>query len=69
MVALNETYAKLATLSEERARRVAEIVDDLAELQAVEDADDLASAQAALARIAAGEETISLEEFRKEIGL
>ena len=69
MIALQETYEKLATLSEDSARRVAEIVDDLAELQAVEDAHDLAAARAAVARIAAGEETYSLAEFQKEIGL
>jgi hypothetical protein len=49
MVALNDAYAKLASLSEERARRVVELIDDLAELEAMENAEDLAAAQAALA--------------------
>ena len=32
MVAIDGAYAKLANLSEERARRVVELIDDLAEL-------------------------------------
>ena len=67
MVALEETYSKLASLSPDRARRVAEIVDDLAELQAVEDAADLAAAQAALARIEAGEETVPWTKLKAEL--
>jgi hypothetical protein len=67
MVALNEAYAKLAALSEERARRVVELIEDLAALEAREDAEDLADALQAKAEF--GDEGISLEEWKKEIGL
>jgi len=40
MVALKEAYAKLAGLSDDRARRVVELIDDLAELEAREEAED-----------------------------
>ena len=67
MVKLNDAYAKLGTLSDERARRVVELIDDLAELEARENAEDLAIGRAALARIAAGEETYSWEEAKKRL--
>ena len=67
MIGLQETYEKIATLSPERARCVAEIVDDLAELQAVEDAHDLAAAEAAVARIQAGEETVPWKKLKAEL--
>lgn len=69
MVALNEAYAKLSALSEERARRVVELIEDLAELEAMEDAEDLAAAQKELAKINAGEETITLDELEKRLKL
>jgi predicted DNA-binding protein len=67
MVALNEAYAKLASLSEERARRVVELISDLAALEAVEQKEDIAAAEAVLTRIKEGEETYSLEELKREI--
>ena len=48
MVAINEAYAKLAGLSQERARRVVELIEDLAALEAIENAQDLADGRAAL---------------------
>jgi len=69
MVALNEAYAKLSALSDDRARRVVELIEDLAELEALEDAEDLAAALEARARIDAGEETISLNELEKRLDL
>ena len=69
MVTLNEAYSKLGALSEERAKRVFELIDDLAELEARENAEDLAIAREALARIEAGEKTYSLDELEKRLGL
>jgi len=66
MVTLNEAYAKLGALSEERARRVLELIVDLAELEARENAEDLAAANAALA---VPGETISLDELEKRLAL
>ena len=48
MVALNEAYAKLSTLSDERAQRVLSLIEELAELEARENAEDLAAAREAL---------------------
>ncbi len=67
MVALNNAYAKLAALSEERATRVVSLIDDLAELEAREEAEDLAAAREALAGIAAGEKTYPWEEVKKQL--
>ena len=66
MVALNDACAKLSTLSDDRARRVVELIDDLAELEAMENASDLAAAREALANPG---ETISLDELEKRLGL
>ncbi len=55
------------TLSEERAARVVALIEDLADLEAREDASDLAAAQEALARIAAGEETVPWEKLKAEL--
>lgn len=49
MAAINDAYAKLAGLSEDRARRVVELIDDLAELEAIANAQDAAAARDALA--------------------
>jgi hypothetical protein len=49
MLAINDAYAKLASLSEDRAWRVVELIDDLAELEAIENAQDAAAAREALA--------------------
>ena len=67
MVALNEAYAKLAGLSDERARRVMELIDDLAELEAREEAEDLAAAREALVEIAAGEKPVPWEQVKTEL--
>lgn len=67
MVALNETFAKLGQLSPERAQRVAELVEDLAYLEALEDAQDIAAADAAVARIAAGEKPEPYEKVKAEL--
>ena len=64
MVALNDSYAKLASLSEERARRVVELIDDLAELEAIENAQDLAAARESLAD---GEQPVPWEEAKARL--
>jgi len=45
MVTLSEAYARLASLSEERAQRVVSLIEDLAHLEALENAEDLAAAR------------------------
>jgi hypothetical protein len=64
MVAINDACAKLAGLSEERARRVVELIDDLAELEAIENAQDLAAARDALAD---GELPVPWEEAKARL--
>ncbi len=49
MVTLNEAYARLASLSEERAQRVLSLIEDLAELEALENAEDVVAARQILA--------------------
>jgi len=49
MVTLSEAYARLANLSEERARRVFSLIEDLADLEALENAEDVVAARQALA--------------------
>ena len=51
MVALNEAYAKLSALSDERAQRVLSLIEELAELEARENAEDLAAAHETLADV------------------
>jgi hypothetical protein len=49
MVTLNEAYARLANLSEERAKRVLSLIEDLSDLEALENAEDVVAAKEALA--------------------
>jgi hypothetical protein len=51
MIAVSEALAKMQTLSEERAARVISLIEDLAELEERENAEDLAAAGEALAVI------------------
>ena len=67
MIAVAEAVAKMQTLSDERAARVVSMIEDLAELEARENAEDLAAAQAALARIAAGEQPVPWETVKAEL--
>jgi hypothetical protein len=64
MVAVEDACAKLASLSEERARRVIELIDDLAQLEAIENAQDLADAKAAIAE---GEQPVPWEEAKARL--
>ena len=67
MIAVAEAVAKMQTLSDERAARVVSMIEDLAELEARENAEDLAAAQAALARIAAGEQPVPWVTVKTEL--
>ena len=67
MDALNEAYEKLATLSEERAKNVVSSIEDLDELEAHENAEDLAAGREVLARLAAGGQTHPWEEVKKKL--
>jgi hypothetical protein len=67
MIAVSDAVAKLQTLSDERAARVVSLIEDLAELEAREDAEDLAAAREALADIAAGEQPVPWEQLKAEL--
>ena len=67
MIAVSDAVAKMQALSDARAARVVSMIEDLAELEAREDAEDLAAAQAALARIAAGEQPVPWETVKAEL--
>ena len=69
MVTINEAYAKLASLSDERASRVFSLIEDLAELEAREEAEDIAAARESLAEFEKTGEAIPLNELEKQIGL
>ena len=49
MIAVADAVAKMQTLSDERAARVVSLIEDRAELEARENAEDLAAAREALA--------------------
>ncbi len=64
MIPVEEALAKLRSLSVDRSQRVLAMIEDLAELQALEDKQDVEDARAALAE--AGED-IPLEQLAKEL--
>ena len=66
MVALNDAYAKLSALSDDRARRVVELIDDLADLESMENAADIVAARESLLNPG---EIISLDELEKRLEL
>jgi hypothetical protein len=67
MTAPSSLLAKVESLSEERLAIVASLVDELAELQAREDAEDVAAAREALARIASGERPEPWEKVKADL--
>ena len=67
MIAVADVVAKMQTLSDERAARVVSLIEDLAELEVREEAEDLAAAREALAEIAAGEEPVPWEKVKAEL--
>jgi hypothetical protein len=69
MTSVADVVAKMQTLSEERVACVASLIDDLAELEARENAEDLAAGQAALAEYRKTGEAITLDELDRQLGL
>jgi hypothetical protein len=69
MIAVSEALAKMQTLSEERAARVISLIEDLAELEARENAEDLAAASEALTEYHKTGEAIPLDELEKQLGV
>jgi hypothetical protein len=65
MIAVEEAVSKLKSLSPQRTQHVLALIEDLADLQALEDKQDLDDARAALAEPG---ENIPLEELAKELG-
>ena len=66
MIAVDEVVGKLRSLSSDRSQRVLALIEDLAELQALEDRQDLEDARAA--RDQPGE-NVPLEQLAKELGV
>ena len=63
MVTLNEAYARLANLSQERAQRVFSLIEDLADLEALENAEDLIAAR----QVLANPESVPWETLKTEL--
>jgi hypothetical protein len=66
MIAAEEARVKLRSLSADRGQRVLAMIEDLAELQALEDKREVEDARAALAEPG---EDIPLEQLAKELGI
>ena len=66
MIAFEDAVSKLRCLSPDRSQRVLALLEDLAELQALEDKQDVVEARAALAEPG---ENIPLEQLAKELGI
>src|SRR5437763_1155932 len=65
-IAVEDAVGKLRCLSPDRSQRVLALIEDLAELQALEDKQDREDARAALAEPG---EDVPLEQLAKELGL
>jgi hypothetical protein len=66
MIAVEEALGKLRSLSPDRSQHVLALIEDLAELQALENKQDVEDAHAALAEPG---EDIPLEQLAKELGV
>ena len=69
MIEASEIVAKMQSLSEDRVARVVSLIEDLAELQARENEEDLAAARVSLAEYQTTGEAISLDELEKRLAL
>jgi hypothetical protein len=69
VIEVSDALAKLQTLSEERVARVVSLIEDLAELQARENAEDLAAAHESLAEYKMTGEAVSLDDLEKRLGV
>ena len=67
MMALADVVTKMQSLSEERAARVISPIEDLAELEARENAEDLAAAREALTEYHRTGEAIPLDELERQL--
>ena len=65
--AVANAFAKMQTLSDERAVRVVSMIENLAELEAHEAAENLAAGREALAEIAAGKKPVPWEQVKAEL--
>jgi hypothetical protein len=61
-----EAITKLQKLSPERANKVFALIEDLAELEALESTEDLKGARASLAETKSGSSTVPYEQLRRE---
>ena len=66
MIAVEEALGKLRSLSPDRTQHVLALIEDLAELQALEDRQDVQDARAALAEPG---EDIPLDQVASELGI
>jgi hypothetical protein len=66
VIAVEDALVKLRSLSPDRSRHVLALIEDLAELQALEDKQDIEDARAALAEPG---DDIHLEQLAKELGI
>ena len=66
MIGVEEAVGRLRTLSPERSERVLALIEDLADLQALEDKQDVEDARAALAEPG---EDIPLDQLAEELGV
>ena len=69
MNAVADAVEKIQSLSPERAARVVSLIDDLAELEAREVAEDLAAARQSLAEFQKTGEAVSLDDLEKRLGV
>lgn len=69
MIPFADAIAKMQSLSEERAARGVSLIEDLAGLEAREDAEDRAAARDAQAEYQKTGEAIPLDELEKRLAL
>jgi hypothetical protein len=69
MTAMADAFAKMQTLSEERASRVISLIEDLAELEARENAEDIADSDKAIEEYERTGEATPWEDLKKQLKL
>jgi len=69
MVDVSDAFPKMKTLSDERAARVVSLIENLAELEARENAEDMAAARAALTDYEKTGESVTLQDLEQRLGL
>ena len=66
---VSDAVEKMQNLSPERAERVVSLINDLAELEARETAEDLAAAEQSLVEYQRTGEAVSLDDLEKRLGV